>query len=93
MSPSMAYFESDRIVRGQNLRKASTAAMMAAISPTWLDCRGPGILIAAFLGWSGPTHIPLPQRAFRFPLLWHAPSVYTEIPRWQWFIPWDYGRL
>ena len=35
--PSMAYLESDIIVRGQNFGKESMATMMAASSPTWLD--------------------------------------------------------
>lgn len=60
--PFIAYFESKMMVRGQNFGKELTAAMMAAISPTWLDCLGPGTRIAAFLSWLGPTHMPLPRR-------------------------------
>src|SRR5712672_2324075 len=35
--PSIAYFESDIIVSGQNPGVESVAAMMVASSPTWLD--------------------------------------------------------
>jgi hypothetical protein len=37
------------IVRGQNFGKESMAAIIAAISPTWLDWWEPGMCIAAFL--------------------------------------------
>jgi hypothetical protein len=85
--PSIAYLESDMIVRGQNFGKESMAAMMAAISPTWLDWWGPGMRNAAFFAWFGAIQMPLPHRASCFPLLLHAPSVYTVTPRWRWFTP------
>ena len=83
--PSIAYLESDIIVRGQKLGKESMAAIMAASSPTWLDWWGPGIRIAAFLVWLGPIQMPLPHWASNFPLLLHVPSVYTVVPWWRWF--------
>lgn len=85
--PSMAYFESDIIVRGQNLGIDEAATMMAAISPTWLDCWVPGIRIEAFRTSLGPTQTPLPLRASSLPLFIQAPSVYIVIPAWRWFMP------
>jgi hypothetical protein len=73
--PSMAYLESDIIVKGQNFGTDAAATMIAAISPTWFDCQGPGTRIEAFRSWLGPIQTPLPHRAFSCPLFMQAPSV------------------
>ena len=79
----MAYFESDIIVRGQNLRINEAVTMMAVISPTWLDCWVPGTRIEAFYALLGLTQTPLPLWAFKLPLFIQVPSVYIVIPTWQ----------
>ena len=71
----MVYFESDMICRGWESGIVATAAMMAAISPTWFDWMGPGTLMAQFRGLLGPAHTPPPQEALRLLLFRQAPSV------------------
>lgn len=51
------------------------ATAIAAISPVWLDCSGPGTQIFLFKGWPSETHIPAPQMASWRPLWRHDPSV------------------
>src|SRR5260221_6146867 len=79
VSPSITYFESVMIFRGWRGSATFSAAITAAISPTWLDCASPGTRIAWFLWSPGPNHIPLPHLASFFPFFRHAPSVYTVI--------------
>ena len=71
--PSMTYFESVIIIRGQKVGIVVAALITAAISPTWFDCSGPGTRMALLNGLLGLTHIPPPQYAFAFPLLKQAP--------------------
>lgn len=73
----MTYLESVIIIRGQHVSIVVAALITAAISPTWFDCSGPGTRMALLNGLLGPTHIPLPQYVFAFPLLKQAPSVYA----------------
>jgi len=51
------------------------AAIIVAISPTWLDWVTPGILMAWFLGSFYPNQTPLLHCAFFLPLFIQAPSV------------------
>jgi hypothetical protein len=73
----MTYFESVAMVSGCDLGTVATASITAAISPTWFDWASPGMRNALFPGLLLLNHIPLPQVALAFPLLKHAPSVYT----------------
>lgn len=82
----MAYFKSDIIVRGWKGGTVSMVAIMAAISPIWFECWGPGIQIARIRSCSGPNHTPLLHQALSFPLLSQVPSVYRVISRWWRFV-------
>ena len=73
----MAYMESVMIFRGMNFSMVLAAFRIATTSLTWLDWWVPSILRAVFAKWSDSNHIPLPQRAFNFPLLKQAPLVNT----------------
>lgn len=79
----MMYLESVIIIKGQEAGIILAIFIMAAISPTWLDCAGPGTHMALLKLLSKLTLIPLPQYAFYFPLLKHPLSVYTFIV-WSW---------
>ena len=52
------------------------ASITATSSPIWLDCAGPGTLIALFLGLSWANQMLLLHCAFVLPLLRQAPSVW-----------------
>ena len=84
VSPSIAYRESDIIVRGVVGSAIWRATVMAAISPVWLVWWVPGTLIARFSGWSSPNHTPLPLFASSLPFFTQEPSVYTIIGSMCW---------
>ena len=73
--PSITYLESVIIIRGHDAGIIVAVFIMAAISPIWLDCFGPGTFMVLLSSLSGLIHIPLPQYAFSLPLLKQAPSV------------------
>ena len=79
VSLSIAYFESEIILRGEKVGAFVRATIIATISPTWFDWISPGTLMVQFWGSLGPNHTPLLLLAFFFLLFMHAPSVYTSI--------------
>jgi len=77
--PSIMYFESVYILTGWYGGIVSNMAIIAAISPIWLDWAFPGIHRARFLGSSHANQTPLPQCAFFLLLFMQAPLVYIMI--------------
>lgn len=75
----IAYLESVIIVRSDEGGVTCSATTIAAISPAWLDCEGPGTRIALFRGCPSSNHTPAPQVALCWPLLRHEPSVKAVI--------------
>ena len=61
-----------RLADGGGICRANT---MAASSPVWLDCSGPGTWIALFWGWPSKIHTPALQVVLWRPLWRHDPLV------------------
>ena len=71
----IVYCESVSIVSFVVCETICSATSIAASSPVWFDCLGPGILMLLLLGWLSAIQMPAPLLTSCLPLFTHDPFV------------------